>query len=119
MARAQGAPPDWGERLPRAAKSADVFAEDGGYVSLLDAFAVARAANALGAGRATKEDEVDPAAGVVLHKKTGDPVSPRDVLMTLHYDDDRRLAEALAYARAAVDVGERPAPRPTVLDVLR
>lgn len=119
MARAQGAPREWRERLPRAAKSADVFAEDRGYVSLLDAFAVARAANALGAGRATKEDEIDPAAGVVLHKKTGDAVSPGDVLMTLHYDDDRRLAEALRYARAAAEVGDRPAPRPTVLDVLR
>ncbi len=119
MARAQGAPREWRQRLPRAAASANVFAEDGGYVSLLDAFAVARAANALGAGRATKEDEIDPAAGVVLHKKTGDAVSPGDVLMTLHYDDDRRLAEALRYARAAAEVGDRPTSRPAVLEVLR
>ncbi len=119
MAQAQGAPPDWRERLPQAAKSADVLAEDRGYVSLLDAFAVARAANALGAGRAAKEDEIDPAAAVVLHKKTGDAVAPGDVLMTLRYDDESRLAEALSYARGAVQVGDRPAPRPTVLDVLR
>jgi pyrimidine-nucleoside phosphorylase len=119
MAQAQGAPREWRERLPQAAKSADVLAEDGGYVSLLDAFAVARAANALGAGRAAKGDEVDPAAGVVLHKKTGDAVSPGDVLMTLRYDDESRLAGALSYARGAVQVGDRPAPRPTVLDVLR
>ncbi len=119
MAQAQGAPPEWRERIPQAAKSADVLAEDGGYVSLLDAFAVARAANALGAGRAAKGDEVDPAAGVVLHKKTGDAVSPGDVLMTLRYNDESRLAEALSYARDAVQVGDRPAPRPTVLDVLR
>jgi len=118
MARAQGAPEDWLERLPRAANTATVAAEESGYVTSLDAYDVAAAANALGVGRATVDDAVDPAAGIVLHRKRGDEVRKGDALMTLHHDDGR-LAEALAYARAAVVIGEEPAPGPTVIDVVR
>ncbi|HUV86238.1 MAG TPA: thymidine phosphorylase [bacterium] len=119
MARAQGAVEEWWTRLPEATKTTPIKAERGGYVSRLDAFTVARAANALGAGRQAKEDVVDPAAGVVLHKKEGEPVAAGDELMTLHYDDDERLSRALDYARVAFDVGEKPVPRPLILGVLR
>jgi pyrimidine-nucleoside phosphorylase len=119
MARAQGAPAEWWTRLPEAANTAPVKAERGGYVSGLDAFAVARAANALGAGRQVKEDVVDSAVGVVLHKKAGEPVSAGDVLMTLRYNDDERLRRSLEFARVAFDVGEKPTPRPLILGVSR
>lgn len=119
MARAQGAPAEWWSRLPQARKSAAVYAEEGGYVSALDALAVGRAANALGAGRATKEDTVDAAAGIVLRKKMGAAVAAGDVLMDLYYDDDARLAAALNFVRGAVEVGEKPPAQPLVLEVVR
>jgi pyrimidine-nucleoside phosphorylase len=119
MARAQGAVEEWWTRLPEASKKTAIEAEREGYVSRLDAFAVARAANALGAGRQAKEDVVDPAAGVFLHKKEGEPVAAGDELMTLHYDDGERLSRALGYARVAYEVGEKPVPRPLILGVLR
>lgn len=118
MARAQGAPAGWLEKLPRAPKTAKVAAEESGYLTSLDAFNVGAAANALGVGRAAVDDAVDPAAGVVLHRKRGDKVQKGEALMTLHYDDGR-VAEALAYARAAVAVGEEPAPGPAVIGVVR
>jgi pyrimidine-nucleoside phosphorylase len=118
MARAQGAPEDWLERLPRAAHTATLTAEESGYIVSLDARGVAAAANALGVGRAKVDDTVDPAAGVVLHRKRGDKVRKGDVLMTLHYDGGL-VDEAPAYARAAVAIGGEPAPRPLVIDVVR
>ena len=119
MARAQGAGAEWWTRLPEAGGTAVLTAERDGYVSTLDAFAVARAANELGAGRQAREDVVDPAVGVVLHKKEGEPVASGDELMTLHYNDNERLSRALDYARAAFDVGDKPVPRPLILEVLR
>ena len=119
MARAQGAGAEWWTRLPEAGGTAVLTAERDGYVSTLDAFAVARAANELGAGRQAREDVVDPAVGVVLHKKEGEPVAAGDELMTLHYNDNERLSRALDYARAAFDVGDKPVPRPLILEVLR
>jgi len=117
--RAQGAPADWLQRLPQSARREEVRADGGGYVAAVDPLAVARAANALGAGRRTKEDAVDPAAGVVLHRKTGAEVKAGDALLTLHYDDERRLEEARGYAAAAFALGPRPTPRPLVRDVIR
>ena len=38
----------------------------------------------LGAGRATKEAEIDLAVGIVLHKKIGDSVKKGDTLLTIH-----------------------------------
>lgn len=119
MARAQGAPEDWLEELPRAANMATVAAEESGYIASLDAYAVAAAANALGVGRGTADATVDPAAGIVLHRKRGDEVRKGDPLMTLHYDACP-AAEALEHARAAAVIGEEPvAPRPTVIGVVR
>ncbi len=119
MVRAQGAADEWWTGLPKAAKTSPVLAERGGYVSSLDALAVARAANALGAGRQRKEDVVDPAVGVVLHKKLGEQVSESEPLATLHYNADERLGRALEFARGAFKVNDKTTLRPLVLGVLR
>jgi pyrimidine-nucleoside phosphorylase len=120
MVRAQGAPEGWWDLLPKAGKSASLLAEREGYLSKVDALAVARAAHALGAGRSSKDDVVDPAVGVVLHKKTGERVAPGDALMTLHYDDEERLARALVHAGAAAAVsGRKPDVKELILGILR
>lgn len=55
-----------------------------GYVADVDALAIGEAAMRLGAGRQTKEDEVDPVAGLSGLRKPGDSVAPGDVLARLH-----------------------------------
>jgi pyrimidine-nucleoside phosphorylase len=120
MVRSQGAPVEWWTRLPEAEKSASLLAEREGYVSKLDALAVGRAANVLGAGRRSKDDAVDPAVGIILHKKTGERVTPGEALMTIHYNDDERLGPALVYAGAAAAVADqRPDVKQSVLGILR
>lgn len=57
------------------------------YVSKLDALKVGEAAMLLGAGRETKEQDVDPNVGIVLHKKIGDKVSPNEVIATVYTND--------------------------------
>ena len=47
------------------------------------------AAMQLGAGRATKEDIIDPAVGIVLHKKVGDKVAVGEALLTIHASSDQ------------------------------
>jgi pyrimidine-nucleoside phosphorylase len=48
----------------------------------------------LGGGRLRKEDAVDPAVGIVLHKKVGDAVRPGDPICTVHYNDEKKFNEA-------------------------
>jgi pyrimidine-nucleoside phosphorylase len=71
-------------RLPLAAATADVASPASGRVEAIDTEALGLAAMALGAGRTRIEDRVDPAAGLEVWKKIGDPVEAGETLVTLH-----------------------------------
>jgi thymidine phosphorylase len=73
----------------------------------------------LGGGRETLESRIDPAVGVVLHKKVGDLVVQGEPLATVHVDGRARLDEALALLRHSIVVGpEAPPAAPLIRDVL-
>jgi thymidine phosphorylase len=115
MVRAQGGDPD--APLPEAAEVEVVRAPRDGVVAAVDAYGIGVAAWRLGAGRARKEDPVSPSAGVVLHRKPGDPVRAGDPLYELRTDEPARLAAALSLAREAVVIADSaPPPPPLVLD---
>jgi len=80
--------------LPSAARRVEVRAPRAGTIRALDALAIGRAANLLGAGRFTKEDEIDPAVGVEVVRKVGELVEENDLLATLHVNDEAHLDEA-------------------------
>ena len=88
---AQGGDPDEGA-LPAAPVVRRSVAPQAGYVGRLGAIAVGVAALHLGAGRASKEDEIDHAVGVVCHRKRGDAVEEGDVLAEVHARDDASAA---------------------------
>ncbi len=96
---------------------AEVRAPEGarGFVDAIDAHVLGEAAVALGAGRARKEDAVDPRAGFVLNKTVGSPVGPGDLLATV-YASDPSKADPPAVARAFRYAPTPPEPRPLVRD---
>ncbi|RBW68968.1 pyrimidine-nucleoside phosphorylase [Bacillus taeanensis] len=70
--------------LPTAKYTFEVEAKEDGIVSEIVANDIGTAAMILGAGRATKESEIDLAVGLVLHKKIGDSVKKGEPLVTIH-----------------------------------
>src|SRR5262249_34822932 len=70
--------------LPVAPHQIPVKAQASGVVAAMEAEAVGRLAMAMGGGRAAKSDVIDPAVGIVLHRKTGDGVQPETELAALH-----------------------------------
>lgn len=72
------------ERLPQAKYKVEVPARTAGVVSNIVADEIGVAAMLLGAGRATKEDQIDLAVGLMLHKKVGDKVNVGDSLVTIY-----------------------------------
>ena len=116
MIAAQGGDPD--APLPKPAR-VHVVEVPHGVLSRLDAYAVGVAAWRLGAGRARKEDAVEPAAGVVLHAKPGDTVSAGAPLLELHTDTPEAVPAALDSLRDAIEIGESAPHRPLVLDTIR
>ncbi len=65
---------------PKAATSFQVHAGSEGYVTAMDTYRIGMAALELGAGRTSKEDEIDPHAGIILKKKIGDPVKEGETI---------------------------------------
>jgi pyrimidine-nucleoside phosphorylase/thymidine phosphorylase len=88
-------------RLPRAPRTFDVAASGTGFVAAIDAEAIGLAAVALGAGRARVEDRVDPAVGIVVHKRLGDRVERGEPLCTVHEGDRSERRDRVAARLAA------------------
>jgi pyrimidine-nucleoside phosphorylase len=97
--------------LPRAAEEVPLPALGDGRVSRIACRAVGHAAMLLGAGRETVDSRIDPAVGLVLHKKVGDLVIEGEPLVTLHVNDRKRLAQAEALLREAITLAPEAKPR--------
>jgi pyrimidine-nucleoside phosphorylase len=101
--------------LERAPLEAEVPASRGGYVARCGALAIGRAAMALGAGRARKQDPVDHAVGVVLVHKVGDRVERGVPLARVLARDREALMRAVDEVAAAYSIGDDPVVRPGLL----
>ena len=87
--------------LPQAKNVRVVLAKETGYVARIEAEEVGKAAMVLGAGRETKEDNINHAVGIILSKKIGDYVETGDVIATLYYDGDEKLESSLELLNGA------------------
>ena len=116
--RAQGGDPD-PDVLPRAPVIREAPAPADGFVQGIATTDVGRAALHLGAGRATKDDVIDHAVGVVCLAKRGDHVELGGPLAEIHARDEASAERGVAEMTRCYTIGsERPEARPIVLDVL-
>ena len=110
---AQGGDPrvcDDPKLLPRARETVELKSSRDGRVTGIACRSVGHAAMLLGAGRETVDSRIDPAVGLVLHKKVGDPVAQGEPVATLHVNDRRCLAQAQALIERAIRVGDEAPP---------
>ena len=92
------------EKLPTAPVLREVESTDFGTIRAIDAAALGNAVIALGGGRARKEDTVNPAVGLVVHRKIGDSVSFGDALATIHAQTDADADAAVANITTAFQI---------------
>ena len=83
-----------------------VTAPRDGYLTGMDAEAIGVVAVTLGAGRATKEDAIDHAAGIRILKKTGDYVRMGEPIALLYTNRPQAVETATNAYLAAVTVGD-------------
>jgi len=106
--------------LASAPEETVVTAARGGVVTRCDALDLGVAAVRLGAGRATKEEQIDPGVGFTVCAKVGDEVAPGDPLVRIRWREQRRLAEAMPLVERALVIGDGPAtPPPLVHEEVR
>ncbi|ADU94694.1 pyrimidine-nucleoside phosphorylase [Geobacillus sp. Y412MC52] len=102
------------DKLPKAAYTSTVTAAADGYVAEMAADDIGTAAMWLGAGRAKKEDMIDLAVGIVLHKKIGDRVQKGEALATIHSNRPDVL-DVKEKIEAAIRLSPQPVARPPLI----
>jgi pyrimidine-nucleoside phosphorylase len=112
MVVAQGGNPEFIEDptlLPAPSRRVDLPSPSRGIVQRLAARPIGHATMLLGAGRARVDSSIDPAVGVILHKKVGDPVDEGEPLCTLLVNDESRLGDASNLIAGAYEIADEPA----------
>ncbi|HMB04540.1 MAG TPA: thymidine phosphorylase [Isosphaeraceae bacterium] len=118
LVAAQGGDPraiDDPGRLPAPRLRIEVPAPRSGVVQALAARPVGQATMLLGAGRARVESTIDPAVGVILHKKTGDAAVSGEPLATVLINDESARDAAVEMIRGAYTISDGPVTVPEMI----
>jgi pyrimidine-nucleoside phosphorylase len=103
-------------RLIRARQTFDIVASASGFIAAIQCEQLGIAGVVLGGGREKKEDKIDPAVGLVFHKRIGDGVQRGEPLCTIHYNSDARLSEAQHLTETAYRIEpEKPKTLPPLI----
>jgi len=84
----------------------EVRATRSGFVAEMETTTLGWAVQRTGAGRERAGEPVDPHAGILFHKKTGDAVECGDLLATLYGSSTRHLDEAEALYHQAISFAD-------------
>jgi pyrimidine-nucleoside phosphorylase/thymidine phosphorylase len=85
---------DDAKRLPQAPHTMQVTSTRAGYLAAMQCEQIGTACVILGGGRERKEDSVDPAVGIVLHKKVGDRIDAGEPIATIYYNAEAKATRA-------------------------
>lgn len=100
--------------------TAEIFSECDGYIEHTDAEKIGMASVILGAGREKKGDPIDPSAGIVLKKKTGDYVKKGEPLAVFYTDDEGKIEGAKQEFFDAFTFGnERTQPQKLIYKIIK
>lgn len=102
------------QALPQAKYTFELEAKEDGYVSEIVADAVGTAAMWLGAGRATKESEIDLAVGLMLNKKIGDEVKKGESLVTI-YSNQEDVEQVKQKLYDSITISKEKVEKPTLI----
>lgn len=102
-------------RFPTALYTYKVKSIKSGYITSINTKGLGLDSMRLGAGRETKEDFIDPTAGIILNKKIGDKVSKGDLLLTL-YTEKPNMQAMTGTIVNDFEIGEIPDDIPPVVE---
>jgi len=102
-------------RLPSADCRVDVRSAAAGFVSAMACEDIGTACVILGGGREKKEDAVDPAVGIVVHKKIGDRVEKAEALCTIHCHSEASAERARTMIAGSYTISETAPHKPALI----
>ena len=105
------------ERILTARYTMELPAKQSGVVSKIVANELGIAAMMLGAGRKTKEDDIDHAVGLKLHIKIGDTVTKGESLLTI-YSNDKEISSVIELLYKNIEIGESAMKQTLIHDII-
>lgn len=93
--------------FPEAKLSAEIKALRSGYIESIDAEGIGLASQHSGAGRASKEDEINHSAGIKLVAKRGDRVELSETIAIVYSSDEGKLKQACEEVLSAYAISDR------------
>lgn len=119
--KAQGGDTSWVGKKPltKAEQVYTAICTDEGYIHHIDGRALGDIAMTMGAGRAKKEDAIDPMVGIRLFKELGDEVHCGDLLFKLYAKKDAPIEELAQRVASHIEVRpDRLAPPVVVSEII-
>ena len=102
--------------FPQAKYKYQYISKRSGYIELMKTDLIGTASLVLGAGRETKDSNIDYSAGIILNKKTGDGIKPGELLATLYTNREDKIPEACELLESAILCSSsRPVVNPLIL----
>lgn len=92
------------DKLVNTRRIVPVLAPRWGYIGAMNAKQIGLASLLIGAGREHVSDSIDPAVGILMHKRYGDKVSCGEAFASMYVNDERNLAQALDMLVSAVEI---------------
>ncbi len=107
------------EKLPKADYIEPIYSEKEGYIQEINSKEIGKLAGFLGAGRETKEDEIDSSVGIVLSKKVSDKVRKDEVLAYIHANNEGKLNEAKLKLKEIIKISSKRVEKEKVILEIR
>lgn len=104
------------EKYPQPKFKDVLIINEDGYLSKIDNYEIGMAASMLGAGRMTKEDIIDPKAGIIFTAKLGDKIKDGDVVGEIFSDEKYKLTGAKKRILSALTFNNE---KPRKLDLIK
>ena len=103
--------------IPLAKHSKEIIAPTDGYISTINALEIGKLSRKLGAGRLTKDDEIDLTVGIILNHKVGEYVQKDETLATIFYNEKEVTDEEIL---SCFKFSENPVEEPKlIIDIIR
>lgn len=103
------------KKYPKSKVIDYLYADKSGYITMMDNYQIGMSALELGAGRKTKEDLIEPKAGLIFKYKIGDRVKKGDVLIEIRSESEKKINYVKENLSKAILLTNKKTPRPNLV----
>ncbi len=103
------------ERYPKSQCYRIVGSDNEGYIHSVDALKIGLLAMEIGAGRKKISDQIDYSAGIILHKKIGDPVFKGDLIVEIFSENEFSSNYLEEKIHDAIDITDEIQQKPSLI----